>query len=139
MNKKISLAMTFVFVALYLIAMTATGFAQPDPTIMTAKTAGMGNYLVDSQGRTLYYFTKDAPGMSTTMGPVAANWPAFYAGEIMVPGNLDAADFGVITRTDGMKQTTYKGWPLYYFSKDMTAGDMKGQQVNSVWYIINVN
>ena len=32
-------------------------------------------------------------------------------------------------------QTTYKGWPLYYFANDATAGDTLGDKVNDVWYI----
>jgi predicted lipoprotein with Yx(FWY)xxD motif len=35
----------------------------------------------------------------------------------------------VITRADGSLQTTYKGWPLYYFSKDAGPGDLKGENV----------
>ncbi|MDR3590554.1 MAG: hypothetical protein P4N41_12950 [Negativicutes bacterium] len=138
MTKKM-LAITFFLICLFLVATASTGLAQPDYTVMTAQTPGLGNYLVDSQGRTLYYFTKDVPGASTTMGQVAANWPAFYAGQIVVPSNLDATDFGMITRADGMKQTTFKGWPLYYFVKDMADGDVKGQNVNSVWFVVNVN
>ncbi|MBC8016148.1 MAG: hypothetical protein H7X79_10465 [Sporomusaceae bacterium] len=68
-----------------------------------------GGYLVDGQGRALYYFTKDAPEMSTTKGPVAVNWPAFYAADIKVPAELEMMDFGTITREDGMKQTTFRG------------------------------
>ena len=34
-----------------------------------------------------------------------------------IPSNLDKADFGEII-VFGRKQTTYKGWPLYYFGKD---------------------
>jgi len=133
------MAITFLFVALLLVATTSVGLAQSDYTIMTAKTADLGNFLVDGQGKTLYCFTKDAPGVSTTMGQVAVNWPAFYAEKIVVPANLDATDFGMITRADGMMQTTFKGAPLYYFIKDMATGDIKGQNVNSVWFVVNVN
>ncbi len=137
--KKNTLAIIFLLVGLFLVASTSIGLAQSDYTIMTAQNADLGNYLVDGQGRTLYYFTKDAPGVSSTTGKVAANWPAFYAGEIIVPSNLDSSDFGTITRADGTKQTTFRGWPLYYFSKDMVVGDMKGQNIISSWFIVNVN
>jgi predicted lipoprotein with Yx(FWY)xxD motif len=39
-------------------------------------------------------------------------------------------------REDGEKQTSYKGWPLYYFFKDKKPGDVSGEGVNSVWYVI---
>jgi alpha-glucoside transport system substrate-binding protein len=34
-------------------------------------------------------------------------------------------------------QTTYKGWPLYYFVNDQAAGDTLGQGVNNVWFVID--
>jgi predicted lipoprotein with Yx(FWY)xxD motif len=139
MKKKATLSITFIVVALLLMATTSVGFVQPDYTIMTAKTADLGEFLVDGQGRTLYYFIKDAPGVSSTTGPVAVNWPSFYAEKIEVPSNLNSSDFGTITRADGKKQTTFKGWPLYYFIKDMATGDIKGQKVNNVWFVVNVN
>ena len=41
-----------------------------------------------------------------------------------------------ITMGDGIKQTTYKGRPLYYFANDVAAGDMNGEGVNTVWHVI---
>ena len=49
---------------------------------------------------------------------------------------VKADDFGVITRDDGKKQSTFKGMPLYYFFKDKKAGDTFGQGVNNVWYVV---
>ncbi len=72
-------------------------------------------------------------------GQCAVIWMSFYSENIIVPQGLDAADFATITREDGMKQTTYKGQALYYFSKDMAAGDSKGQNFNGVWFVVNVN
>jgi hypothetical protein len=44
----------------------------------------------------------------------------------------------VVTRADGVKQTAFKGRPLYYFAADATPGDMKGEGVNNVWFVANV-
>jgi len=49
-----------------------------------------------------------------------------------------ASDFGTITRTDGTRQTTYLGWPLYYWQKDARMGDMTGEGVGKVWYVLKV-
>ena len=40
-----------------------------------------------------------------------------------------------ITRADGKKQTTYKGLPLYYFSKDVKPGDTTGQGFKDLWSV----
>jgi predicted lipoprotein with Yx(FWY)xxD motif len=111
--------------------------AQSSSTIML-QTAGGVSYLTDSKGMTLYYYTKDADGQSACYGGCAAAWPIFYAPTVAVPSALNAGDFGTITRTDGSKQTTYMGWPLYYWAKDAKAGDMTGEGVGKVWYILKV-
>jgi len=106
-------------------------------TVNLASKAGLGNYLVDAKGMTLYYFTKDSVGKSVATGNVLAAWPIFNPTSFVVPSTMNTADFGTITREDGLKQATYKGWPLYYYVKDQTSGDTLGQGVNNVWFVIN--
>lgn len=99
---------------------------------------GIGSYLADEKGMTLYLFKKDSPGKSACS---AANgclerWPVYHASKFEAGAGVDATSIGVITRDDGLKQTTYKGLPLYYFAKDKAAGDTLGQGLNNVWYIV---
>ena len=49
----------------------------------------------------------------------------------------DAADQHESTREDGKRQTTYKGWPLYYFAGDKAPGDVLGQGLGNVWFVAN--
>jgi predicted lipoprotein with Yx(FWY)xxD motif len=99
---------------------------------------GIGSYLADEKGMTLYLFKNDSPGKSAcdAANGCLEKWPVFHAFKIEPAAGIDAAGIGVITRDDGLKQTTYKGLPLYYFFKDKAAGDTWGQGVNSVWYIV---
>lgn len=98
----------------------------------------VGKYLADSKGMTLYIFTKDEKSVSNCKGKCLKNWPAFYAKDFEVPEGYDKDDFGTITREDtDKKQLTYKGYPLYYFVKDKAKGDVKGQGVKDVWYVVN--
>ena len=87
---------------------------------------------------TLYYFTKDSINKSTATGAVLVSWPIFYSATMNVPANLSATDFATITRDDGAKQTTYKGWPLYFYAKDQAPGDVLGDKVGGVWFVIKV-
>ncbi len=96
------------------------------------------SYLTDDSGMTLYYYTLDTNGQSACYGGCAKAWPVFYAQNLTGIRPLMASDFGTVTRTDGSKQTTYKGWPLYYWFQDKMAGDMKGEGVHKVWYILKV-
>jgi predicted lipoprotein with Yx(FWY)xxD motif len=92
---------------------------------------------VDGAGQTLYWYTKDSAGASTCTGNCLKNWPAFTASSFIVPSALNPADFGTITRDDGTPQATYKGFPLYYWVKDLKRGDATGQDVGKVWYVID--
>lgn len=98
-------------------------------------TTTLGNVMTDQTGRTLYFFAADANGKSACSGQCADVWPAFYKENPSLGTGLNAADFTTITRTDGSKQTTYQGWPLYYYKSDTKAGDVLGDNVNKVWYV----
>lgn len=106
-------------------------------TLAIGKSAALGNYLTDAKGMSLYYFDKDTKDASNCAGACLVNWPAFYAADISVPAGLTAADFATITRADGAKQTTFKGFPLYYWIKDAKRGDTTGQDVNKVWFVVD--
>jgi len=104
--------------------------------LMTTK---LGGVLADARDMTLYYFITDTPGSGTSTCYAAANcthfWPIFSAPGIVVSPPLAAADFSSITRTDGTTQTTYKGWPLYYFLNDKNPGNTNGEGVLKTWYV----
>ena len=75
--------------------------------------------------------------MSACSGDCLKNWPAFTSGLLQFPSALTASDFGTITRDDGTQQVTYKGYPLYYFIRDRKRGEVAGQAVGKVWYVID--
>jgi len=108
----------------------------PDP-VQTADTT-LGKILVDADGMTLYYFANDIPasGASTCYGQCEAAWPIFSVDIVTVSSPLLASDFSSITRTDGTKQTTYRGWPLYYWQADTKPGDVSGENVQKVWFVV---
>jgi hypothetical protein len=54
-------------------------------------------------------------------------------------GGVNMSDLGTITRSDGSKQVTYMGHPLYYFVADARAGMIRGQGSNSFgakWWLV---
>lgn len=115
----------------------------PTPTndVQLKDNATLGKILTDKDGKTLYYFSKDASGASACSGNCLINWPIYSAGDlsnIKLDAGLDKADFGTIT-TDGKSQTTYKGWPLYYYKDDAVAGDVKGENVGTVWFVVKTD
>ncbi len=111
---------------------------EPEPevnTVQLVNNATFGNILTDADGKSLYFFSRDSKGNSACSGGCIGNWPIFYTSDLTLDEGLEASDFGEITREDGEKQTTYKGWPLYYFVNDNAAGDTNGDKVGNNWYI----
>ncbi|MFJ7933278.1 hypothetical protein [Sporosarcina sp. NPDC096371] len=110
----------------------------PTDSLQLLENEKAGEYLADSQGRTLYYFKKDEAGKSNCSGDCLASWPAFTQEDFDVVEGFNKKDFSMITREDnGEKQVTYKGFPLYYFAKDQQAGDVNGQGIKDVWFVVN--
>lgn len=107
----------------------------PVANVQLATSTTFGSVLTDSLGKTLYFFAIDANGSSGCSGPCIAAWPVFYKKTVSVGSGLDTGDFRTITRGDGSMQTTYKGWPLYYFANDSKAGDINGDAVGNSWFV----
>jgi predicted lipoprotein with Yx(FWY)xxD motif len=101
-------------------------------------TTSLGNIVVDSEGRTLYLFTKDTKGngKSTCYDKCAAAWPPAVTSADVPAGVGVSAAVATIARTDGTKQITLNGWPLYLWVKDKKPGDTTGQKVQNVWFVV---
>ncbi len=116
-------------------APTTTLTAAPTPAEEQTVKLSTGDYITDSKGMTLYIFSQDVAGNSKCSGPCSNNWPLFYADDIVPSAGLNSSDFGEIKRADGKEQTTFKGWPLYYFRGDVNPGDRKGEGVIGLWFV----
>jgi predicted lipoprotein with Yx(FWY)xxD motif len=108
----------------------------PADTVRVASTP-LGNVLVDGQGLTLYYFSKDIPGSGTSncSGQCEVIWPVFFAQNVIVSPPLSASDFSTITRSEGTRQTAYKGWPLYFYQNDTSPGETSGEGIGRIWFV----
>lgn len=104
-------------------------------------TSGLGQMLVDSQGRTLYLFAKDTGTQSECTGACASAWPPLQAtGTPTVGSGADASLVGTSMRSDGSPQVTYAGHPLYLFSGDQNPGDTNGEGLvayGASWYVVS--
>ena len=87
--------------------------------------------LADAAGRTVYTFDSDNAGKSNCAGGCLAVWPLFAA----KPEAVAKGEFGIID-TNGVRQWTVNGKPLYYFAGDAKPGDRNGDGKSSVWHIV---
>lgn len=99
----------------------------------------LGEHLASADGLTLYLFTEDEPGVSNCVDDCVAAWPVLSpAGAEPVAGDgVDEGLLDTIERDDGATQVTYDGWPLYFFAEDGEPGDVEGQGVNDVWWVVD--
>jgi predicted lipoprotein with Yx(FWY)xxD motif len=109
-------------------------------TVMIMHNSTIGNYLTNGAGFTLYFFRTDIQnsGTSACNGSCAGIWPPFYASTLTLPPALSASSFNTIIRSDGTKQLTYYGWPLYLYAPDTAPGSIKGEGIGKVWYAYQV-
>ncbi|MBF9224076.1 hypothetical protein [Hymenobacter ruricola] len=113
--------------------------------VKLANSATLGTYLTDANGNTLYFFARDIDGANTcTSATCLPLWPVYYEANIKVPKALNAADFATKTTADGRPQTTYKGWPLYYYAPATAGvytreapGATGGNGIGGIWHVLN--
>ena len=108
------------------------------PTVQIRRDATLGPLLTDAQGKTLYMFANDKPGVSNCSGECASFWPPLVVDASTLPTGpaAIAAGLGTTSRDDGSQQVTYNGEPLYYWVKDTKPSDTLGQGVNGVWFVV---
>ncbi|MBI4733077.1 MAG: hypothetical protein HY781_13310 [Chloroflexi bacterium] len=107
-------------------------------TVQVGQNDALGSFLVDDKGMTLYLFTNDSPNTTTCYDQCATNWPPLLTTGAPAAGEgVDASKLGTLTRTDGAIQVTYNGWPLYYYAYDASPGDVVGQDVGGVWFVVS--
>jgi predicted lipoprotein with Yx(FWY)xxD motif len=105
----------------------ATRSSATGVSVSTAKGAA-GTYLTGTGGQALYLWEADSNGKSVCSGACTTNWPPLITKKAPVASSgVTAAELGTIIRSDGSKQVTYNGHPLYYYAGDSGSGSTNGQ------------
>ena len=106
----------------------SSGASSSGGTVITTAKSSAGTFLTNGSGRAVYLWVKDTGDMSNCNGACAGAWPPVTTtATATASGSAKASDIGTITRSDGTKQVTYDGHPLYYFSGDSGPGTASGQ------------
>ena len=107
---------------------SSSGGSTSGGTVIETASSSAGTVLTNGSGRAVYVWVKDTGDMSNCNGACAGAWPAVTTtGSVTASGGAKASELGTITRSDGAKQVTYDGHPLYYFSGDSGPGTATGQ------------
>ncbi|WP_239337140.1 hypothetical protein [Frankia sp. CiP3] len=111
-----------------------------EPVAVKIADSSLGPILTDQDGRTLYAFAEDKNGTSTCTGQCVATWPALVSRTPVVAGTgTDKGLLSQVTRAEGTNQAVYGDWPLYLYVGDMGPGDVDGQGVDGVWFVIGAD
>jgi predicted lipoprotein with Yx(FWY)xxD motif len=117
---------------------TETSSAPAEDAVLATAESDLGTIVVDGAGMTVYYFDKDTPGSgeSACSGECLVNWPPVTADSDSPAVDGVTGEVGTITRDDGTTQVTLEGRPLYLWVQDKAAGDVTGQGVGDVWWVV---
>ena len=136
-----------IVVAAAALALVATGVAAAAQhrhhashkrgTLVKLHKTKLGKVLVASNGRTLYLYTPDPKGKSVCTGGCASAWPPLLTkGKPRAGSGVKQRLLGTIKR-GGKRQVTYSGHPLYRYSGDSRAGQVNGEDVGGIWFVVN--
>jgi predicted lipoprotein with Yx(FWY)xxD motif len=121
-------------------AATSSPSSSASGNMIKTSTSSRGAFLTDGSGRAVYDFLADSKNKSACSGACAAAWPpVVVTGQPTAGGAVTASGLSTITRSDGTKQVTYEGRPLYYFAGDTGPGMAKGQGLNGfghLWWLL---
>jgi predicted lipoprotein with Yx(FWY)xxD motif len=109
-------------------------------TVSSAANARYGALLVNASGRTLYHMTSEKRGKIACTGSCAKFWPPLVIkkGTKATAGTgVKQAKLGTIKRPDGSIQVTYNGYALYRYADDKKRGDVKGEDVEHIWFAVS--
>jgi predicted lipoprotein with Yx(FWY)xxD motif len=118
-------------------APAASSAAATTGTTLASKKVGTAVLLTNAKGFTVYWFALDSPTASKCNGSCAHYWPPVSGPATAMAGVKGT--LGVITRSDGAKQATFNGHPLYTYVGDTAPGMAKGNGLNlsgGVWHDI---
>jgi predicted lipoprotein with Yx(FWY)xxD motif len=95
---------------------------------VSAASSPLGKIIVDAHGRSLYLFEKDQHGRSACSGSCAMYWPPLITrGKPVAGRGLKESLLGTIRRSNGARQVTYAGHPLYRYVLDTKPGQTNGE------------
>jgi predicted lipoprotein with Yx(FWY)xxD motif len=119
-------------------SMPASTPAASGQDMLTVRKTSAGYVLATRSGQTIYWYSADVKGSgkSTCSGSCLTAWPAVTGSPMAASGVQLAGKLGTITRSGGVIQATYNGYPLYTYAQDMSPGQVLGNGVGGVWHVI---
>jgi len=115
------------------------GGITPGSTVLHVQKSAVGWVLALSNGQVVYTYDKDPKGgASACTGSCAQVWVPVTGKPLASPADTGLGTLGTVATSNGAKQITYNGSPLYTF-KGAKALATKGNGVGGVWHVIKMS
>ena len=122
---------------------TSGSASAPKTSSIAAAKSRFGTILFDGRGFVLYAFTRDTHGQSACSGACAKAWPPYIVtGKLIGRAGIAAGRLATVRRSDGSRQVTYAGRPLYYYVGDRKPRQILCQNVSEfggLWLVVRPN
>jgi len=117
----------------------AANLPSPGTQVLIVERSKLGWVLAEASGFVVYTYGGDAKGGSPSCtGSCAALWPAVTGLPQAGPADTLPGTLGTVTMTNGAKQITYNGYPLYTL-KGAGALSTKGNGMEGKWHVIKLS
>jgi predicted lipoprotein with Yx(FWY)xxD motif len=108
-------------------------------TFLMIRPSTLGYVLTLASGYVVYTYDKDHKGgKPTCTGSCATIWAPVTGMPQVAPADTIPGTFALVTRSGGVKQITYNGYPLYTYK---AAGPLvtTGNGVGGVWHVVKMS
>jgi predicted lipoprotein with Yx(FWY)xxD motif len=109
----------------------------PRTVVKVRSTTRYGDILVTTGGFTLYTYKLDEKNHSECETFCLHVWPPFTVPDGVRPVGEGAMNLGTILRSNGERQVTYQGMPLYRYVYDHYPGRVLGD--SGWWSVVRVS
>lgn len=139
----LSIAAALTVVSVLVFASRGLSSTGGDVGTVAARASAYGRILFDGRGFALYAFTRDRSGHSNCASACASRWPPYVVASAPHAGvGAVASRLGTIVRSDGRRQVTYAGKPLYRYIGDRKPLQVLCQNVSEfggLWLVVRPN
>jgi predicted lipoprotein with Yx(FWY)xxD motif len=118
---------------------SGVGVLTPGDTVLIVQKSKLGYVLALADGDVVYTYGNDkAGGQPTCTSSCAAIWPAVTGIPMTNSGETLPGKLGTVTTSNGAKQITYNGYPLYTFKAGKPL-QVTGNGMDGLWHVIKLS
>ena len=140
MNKRITgLVLAPLLLTSLLVGVSSSGAASAASIQIKVGTTKLGKIVVNGKGMTAYFYDLDRAnsGKSACSGACLTYWPPILSGTSKPIAAGLSGRISTILTSQGKRQITINGRPIYTYALDKAPGDVQGQGAQGIWHVLS--